>query len=113
MDAFLDRIAEATGGSTDILEFRRQAGAGSPALARMMRLACHVADGPNLSVGEHAVPIEHYGALAVEDFMVSLYNGHTVQHLVILETDGAEVPALAEMDSAMSALDKLWADRLK
>jgi hypothetical protein len=47
-----------------------------------------------------AVPIADYGALAVEDFMVSLYNDHSVQRLRLNGSD--MMKTLAE---AIAALD--------
>ncbi|MNL47434.1 hypothetical protein D3C87_1702240 [compost metagenome] len=51
------------------------------------------------------VPISAYGSLSVEDFMVSLYNDHTVQRLQIVATDGSRHDMIETLDQAIGALD--------
>jgi len=55
------------------------------------------------------VPLGDYGKLGVEDFMVSLYNGHTVQRVLIAEgTARCDVHAvLAEALKALAAASDL------
>ena len=45
-------------------------------------------DGPRLVTEAVEVPLAEYGALPVEDFMVSLYNARTVQRVRIAHPDG-------------------------
>ena len=51
------------------------------------------------------VPIADYGSLSIEDFMVSLYNDHTVQRLRLALPDGTRVDMLETLREAMAALD--------
>jgi hypothetical protein len=50
------------------------------------------------------VPVAEYGTLPVEDFMVSLYNDHTVQRLMLVLADGARVDMLETLREAIAAL---------
>jgi hypothetical protein len=71
----------------DILEVRETLRQQSPALNALMGL-CFDESGYELEVEALTVPIEDYGSLALEDFMVSLYNSHQVQRLMLHGTDG-------------------------
>jgi hypothetical protein len=53
-----------------------------------MALAAMREGGPALVVEAVEVPIADYATLSVEDFMVSLYNGHSVQRVRIAGADG-------------------------
>lgn len=93
---------------TDILEFRRSLGTTFPALGLVMNIAAHGPGAPQVVVANCPVPIESYGELAVEDFMISLYNDHEVQRLVVRTPGAAELPALAVLSEAVEALRSLW-----
>ena len=73
-----DRVFSAADGPA----YRDRLRAASPALATIFAL-CTVPPGAALEVAPVEVPIADYGRLSVEDFMVSLYNGNTVQRVVI------------------------------
>jgi hypothetical protein len=101
-DAFIDRLAD-TG---DILVFRAAA-TKSPGLKMIAALCSGEAQ---LRIDAVQVPLAHYGSLSVEDFMVSLYNNHSVQRLMlVLGDDIAE--ALPIFGAAMTELDALRTER--
>jgi hypothetical protein len=87
VDAYADRLfaarAEPAG---DILEFRAGLASAHQALATIFDL---VAGRVELVTEAVEVPLADYGKLGVEDFMVSLYNGHSVQRLRIVGLDGS------------------------
>jgi hypothetical protein len=103
IDGFVDRLCAATG-ADDILVFRAGLAATSPALALVLALGAMSADGPRLAVETVDVPLTDYSALAVEDFMVSLYNDNTVQRVRIAEADGTRHDAHAVLRAAIAAL---------
>ena len=82
VDAAAD-AAFAQSGEDDVLAFRARLAAGSDALALVFGLCALRPDGPLLVTEAVVVPIEEYPALRVEDFMVSLYNGNSVQRVRI------------------------------
>lgn len=103
VDAHVDRLFVALPDPDDILTFREAMAAGSPELARIMALG---GQGEVYMVTEAvAVPIAEYGALPVEDFMVSLYNDHTVQRLLIVTADGRRHDLIDTLGQAIAALD--------
>jgi hypothetical protein len=63
------------------------------ALALVAELASGRRDGAALRIDAIAVPTADYSALAVEDYMVSLYNHNTVQRVLIVKRDGSTVLA--------------------
>ncbi len=86
----VDQAAEAmfrASGEDDLLAFRARTGARSEALALVFGLCALDPAGPRLVTEAVEVPIAAYPSLAVEDFMVSLYNGRTVMRVLI--ADGA------------------------
>lgn len=86
IDAFADRLFEAGAEpADDVLAFRTELGRAAPALGLVFEL---VAGRAGLVTEAVAVPLAEYGKLSVEDFMVSLYNGHTVQRVRIVTADG-------------------------
>jgi hypothetical protein len=97
VDAYVDRLFSADGEAGDILEYRSRVATQSPALGSIMALC---SGRVRLVTEAVAVPIADYGALAVEDFMVSLYNDHSVQRLRLNGSD--MMKTLAE---AIAALD--------
>ena len=102
IDAYVDRMFASAPGVDDILEFRAGMAAASPALGQIMALC----SGQGRLVTEAvAVPIEDYGALGIEDFMVSLYNDHSVQKLRLVLPDDTRRDMLDVLREAMIALD--------
>lgn len=77
-DAYADRLA---GPGADVLEFRAGLAGGAEALGLVFELAAMRPGAARLVIEAVEVPLSEYGALKVEDFMVSLYNGHTVQRV--------------------------------
>ena len=104
LDAFADRMAVA-GAHDDILAFRAGLAASSPALTQVFGLASHRDDGPRLQVQAVAVPVGRMGQLPVEDFMVSLYNNHNVQRLMVVASGMAPVLAHEVLAEALAALE--------
>ena len=102
VDAYVDRLFASTRSEDDILAFRATMAAGSPALRRIMALCSQ--NSAQLVTEAVIVPIAEYGTLPVEDFMVSLYNDHTVQRLVLVLADGARVDMLETLREAIAAL---------
>lgn len=102
VDAFVDRLFGEAPGVDDILEFRAGMAAGAPGLGRVMALC---SGRGKLVLEAVEVPISAYGSLSVEDFMVSLYNDHTVQRLQIVSTDGSRHDMIETLDQAIGALD--------
>lgn len=103
VDAYVDRLFAADGEAEDILVFRAAAASASPALAQIMAL-CSRQVGTALVMESIAVPIANYGTLAVEDFMVSLYNGHTVQRLRLVTSTGASFDMHEVLAEAIAGL---------
>lgn len=103
VDGFVDRLFAATPAAGDILQFRGAVAEGSAALGLVMALAAQ-RDGFRMAAEAVAVPIADYGRLPVEDFMVSLYNKHSVQRLRIIQPDGSRRDALELLGEAMEAI---------
>ncbi len=102
VDAYADRLfavrAEPAG---DVLEFRAGLASAHPALATVFDL---VAARIELVIEAVEVPLADYGKLGVEDFMVSLYNGHSVQRLRIVGPDGSRQDVHEVLAVAVEAL---------
>ena len=77
-DTYADRLA---GPGVDVLEFRAGLAAGSEPLALLFELAAMRPGGARLVTEAVEVPLAEYGRLSTADFMVSLYNQHTVQRV--------------------------------
>jgi len=86
IDAAADALFAASG-EDDILIFRARLAAHSDALALLFALCALGPDGPRLVTEAVEVPIADYPQLPVEDFMVSLYNNHTVMRVRIAAGD--------------------------
>ena len=103
IDAFVDRLfaarAEPAG---DILAFRAGMAKAQPPLGLILEL---VAGRAELRLETVQVPLAEYGKLSVEDFMVSLYNQHSVQRLLIATPDGGREDVHAVLAAAIAALD--------
>ena len=103
----IDQAADArfaASGEGDILAFRAELAAESEALALVLALAAMGADGPQLVVEAVAVPLAEYPMLGVEDFMVSLYNGQSVQRVLVATPDGARRDVHEMLVAALSTL---------
>jgi len=101
-DAYADRLFAARAEpAADVLEFRAALAMAHPALATIFEL---VAGRTQLVTEAVEVPLADYGKLGVEDFMVSLYNGHTVQRLRIVGADGGKHDVHEVLAEAIAAL---------
>ena len=85
IDAYADRLFGAQDETDDILVFRDLLASRSVELAKVLALCRGEA---RLSTEAMEVPIAEYGKLEVEDFMVSLYNQHTVQRVFLVAPSG-------------------------
>lgn len=103
MDGYVDRLFAADDQADDILEFRAAMGRQAPALGQVMALCAGRA---RLTTEAIAVPITDYPRLAVEDFMVSLYNDHSVQRLRLVEADGRSFDMLETLAAAIAEVGK-------
>lgn len=84
IDAWPDRAyAAGTTGAEDVLAYRADLAAGSEPLALVFALCGPGAERPRLVTEAVEVPIAEYHLLSVQDYMVSLYNGNTVQRVRI------------------------------
>ena len=107
IDGLLEKILESGAVGDDLLEARRAITAKWPSLAVIMDLAAVERDGPSLVVMEQEVRLEQYQQLAVEDFMVSLYNNHRVQRLVVTRGGVAPISLEQLLDKALEELSTL------
>lgn len=104
IDAFVDRMfAALPPDAGDILEYRAEVAASSPALGLLLAL-CSRRDGVDLVTEAVQVPIADYGKLSEADFMVSLYNDHSVQRVQIVGADGERRDMHEVLREAMGAL---------
>lgn len=92
----------------DVLAFRERLRAEEPALGLIFDLCASAPGGPRLETRAVAVPIEEYGGLSIEDYMVSLYNANTVQRVVIAVEDGPLQLAHEVLGKAMTYLNKAF-----
>jgi len=104
VDAALDEAFAGQTGGDDILTFREERASRSEALRLVLDIAAMREDGPKLVLDAVEVPIRDYGSLKVEDFMVSLYNDHTVQRVRIALPDGRRRDALEVLAEAVRAV---------
>lgn len=101
VDACADRLFAGSAGDRDVLAFRAELAERHPALAAVFALA----RGEAMLVTEAVeVPLADYPALSLPDFMVSLYNNHTVQRVLLAMPDGTRLPAHAVLGEAIAAL---------
>ncbi len=103
MDTYVDHLFLAMPEPDDILRFRSQLAERSPELGAIMALAAQQ-DGVRLVIEAVAVPIADYCALSTADFMVSLYNGHSVQRVQLVLQDGSRRDMLELLAGAMDAI---------
>ena len=100
----MDRLFRAQPAADDILVFRDDLAVRSPALGLAFALAAQRADGPQLVLEAVPIPLSAYSQLPLEDFMVSLYNEHTVQRIRIAQPDGGRLDAHEQLGAALTAL---------
>ena len=103
-DAYADRLFGEQDGTDDILEFRRGLARLSPELGLCFAI---VRGEVRLVTEAMQVPLSDYGQLRVEDFMVSLYNDHSVQRVRIALGDGTRLPAHDVVGQAVGFLSSL------
>jgi hypothetical protein len=101
VDAYADRLFAAQATEDDVLVFRERLAAAIPALGLVFEVAAGRA---RLVTEAVEVPIEAYDRLSVQDFMVSLYNGHAVQRVRIVAADGTRRDAHGVLAEAVVAL---------
>lgn len=104
-DAYADRLFAAAPDADDVLVFRAELAATVPALGLVFELCAGRA---HIAIAAAEVPLADYGALRVEDFMVSLYNDHSVQRVMLTALDGQSRLAHAVLAEAIGALG-VWA----
>lgn len=109
LDDLADRLFALTPAADDVLDFRADLAARSPALGLLFALTALDPDGARLVTEAVEVPLAEYSALAVEDFMVSLYNDHTVQRVLIATPDGGRHDALEVIGEALAFIRKTLA----
>ena len=102
-DAYADRLFGRQGEADDILAFRAGLAARSEALGLCFALARGEA---RLVTEAVEVPLQDYGALSTEDFMVSLYNRHSVQRVRLVLADGTRLAAHAVVGEAVGFLSR-------
>lgn len=107
VDAYADRLFADQTAEADILVFRTRLAAGSPALKLVFDLCSLRPEEPRLVTESVEVPIADYGKLEVEDFMVSLYNDHTVQRVRIALPDGGRRDVHEVLGQAIAELERL------
>lgn len=105
VDAQVDRLFAAHDSTGDLLAFRRDMAEQHPDLGLVMALCSR--RGMDLVTEAVAVPIADYGGLSVADFMVSLYNDHSVQQLRLVLPDGSRRGMLEVLGGAMEGLARL------
>ena len=110
IDTFADRLFAATS-AEDVLVFRAELAAKSSVLALVFALAAQNSDGPQLILEPVPVPPSDYAQLSLEDFMVSLYNDHTVQRVRIAMPDGTRRDANEVLGEAIATLRSFLAER--
>jgi hypothetical protein len=100
--AFRAPAPEALGHAEDVVAYRSNLRAQSPALGTIFDLCTPHPAAPTLKTVAIAVPIADYPSLRVEDYMVSLYNQNTVQRVVIAWPDGTQALAHEILAEAMA-----------
>jgi hypothetical protein len=105
-DTFADRLS-AQAEAEDDLVFRDRLARQSVALGLVFGVAAQRHDGPGLVLEAVAVPGGDVRRLGLEDFMVSLYNGHEVQRVLIVSPDGSRANAHEVLKEAIAVLRSL------
>lgn len=103
LDAAVDTLFEASE-DDDILAFRADLASRSGDLRLLLELCAMREGGPRLVIEAVEVPISDYGSLDVQDFMISLYNAHTVQRVRIVLPDSSRHDTHAVLAAARNAI---------
>jgi hypothetical protein len=109
LDKFADRVylarrdtaPEKLAPAADIIAWRDALRARCPALASIFD-ACAVPPAAELVTAAVEVPLADYPRLSTADFMVSLYNGHTVQRVLLTAPGGTTRPARDVIGEALA-----------
>lgn len=104
--ALLVDAAIETRAGDDMLAHRRAVAAQDPALALVMELCAMREGGPRLVLEPVAIDAAEAAGLREADYMVSLYNGGTVQGVLIALSDGHREDALTILRHAVAALER-------
>ena len=104
IDAYADRLFAADDSAEDILVFRAALVAETPALGPIFALCGQRPDAPRLVLSATEVPLSQYTQLGVADFMVSLYNAHTVQRVQFASPDSTQLDAQTILGAAIERL---------
>jgi hypothetical protein len=112
IDSYVDRLF-GDSGEEDVLEFRRQVASDCPTLGLVMDIAGHQVAAPTMVLSSRAVPLDRYDSLVLEDFMISVYNDHTVQELVVRGAGTPEQAALTMIERAFLEVGKLSGETFK
>lgn len=104
IDAYADRLFAADDTADDILVFRSALVDETPVLDPIFALCSQRPDGPRLVLSPTEVPLSQYTQLGVADFMVSLYNNHTVQRVQFAYPDGTQLDAQTILGAAIERL---------
>jgi len=103
VDSYADRLFAGQDAPGDILVFRSDLAARSAPLALVFGLVARL--DAVVPVTEFvAVPLETYGQLRVEDFMVSLYNGNSIQRQFLALPNGERLDLLETLALAIADL---------
>jgi len=105
-DSFVDRLFAGQEAVTDRLGFRAGVAAKHPTLGTVMEICALRDDSPRLALGTVRVPMEDYAGLSVEDFMVSLYNEHSVQRVMVCWPAGRQEDGQALLAAAVAGLEQ-------
>lgn len=104
IDAYADRLFAADDCAEDILVFRAALAGDTPALGPIFALCAQRSDAPRLVLSATEVPLSQYTQLGVADFMVSLYNAHTVQRVQFAFPDNTKLDAQTMLSAAIERL---------
>lgn len=104
IDAYADRLFAADDTADDILVFRALLVKETPAFGPIFALCAQRPDAPRLGLWATQVPLSQYSELGVADFMVSLYNDHTVQRVQFAFPDGTQLDAQTILGAAIERL---------
>ena len=106
IDAHVDRLFAAGGRGDDILDYRDRLAREAPAVGLVLTL-CSQQHTTQLIIEAVGVPLAEYGRLSTADFMVSLYNGQSVQRLLLVDPAGQRHDVHAALQAALAALDAI------
>lgn len=105
LDTLVEELASRDG--QDPLKVRGTIAHRSPDLRLVLEIAAHRGGGPGLVVEEVGVPLTEYETLSTAEFMISLYNEHTVPRLLVALTDGTRTDARAVLHGAVAAVERI------